>query len=629
MAQSFFTPESARRFDCGEDRDAYRRFGAHPCRENGAPGTHFALWAPNARAVTVRLGEAEPFAYADMSRTVDGVWECFVPSVGEGTVYHYLIVGADGIPRIKADPFARYAQRRPKTGSIVCAEGRYVWGDGDYLSKHSAGTAVQEPMAIYEVHLGSWKKDYSVDTEDGFLNYRRLADELAEYVEFLGFTHVELIGICEHPLDMSWGYQVTGYYAPTSRYGTPDDLRCFVDTMHRRGIGVILDWVPAHFPKDSFGLEMLDGTALYEHPDPLRGEYPEWGTKAFDHGKGGVCSFLISNALYWVREFHMDAIRVDAVASMLYSSFGRAEWRPNIYGGAENLESTAFLKAVNRALREESRAYMIAEDSSILPGVTDPVEKGGLGFLFKWSMGWMNDTLKYVRLDPVFRGWEHDLITHIPDYSFNENYVLVLSHDEVVHLKHSMLEKFPGSLQDKLGGLKTLYTYMMTMPGKKLLFMGQEFAEDREWIEDRDIQWGLTKDPGHRDVMLSLRELLKLYRASAVLYSDSRCPSTFEWVNKSDAMRSTFSYIRRNPWNYEDALLVVCNFSPVAYDHYAFGVPCAGWYERVFSTYDQLDGRESVPPLTAEKLPSDGYPFRLTYHLRPYESVIFRFPKKK
>ncbi len=625
-------------FHQGTHYEAYRKLGAHPTEENGTPGTRFAVWAPNAQyaaVISARTGWENEDA-GRMSRRDDGIWEAFVPWVGVGDAYRYVIVGADGIKRYKSDPFAFYSEKRPANASIVAALDGYRWHDDAFCAARTNKDVLEKPMAIYEVHLGSWKKRYACPgDEDGFLNYRELADQLAEYVAYMGYTHVELIGICEYPFDGSWGYQVTGFFSPTSRYGAPDDFRYFVDKMHEAGIGVILDWVPAHFPKDSFGLENFDGTPLYESADPLRAEYPEWGTKAFDHGKPEVRSFLISSAFYWVREFHVDALRVDAVAAMLYASFSRAEWRPNVFGGNENLESRDFLKQLNYAVTRETPGYLIAEDSSTLSGITTDVDQGGVGFLLKWNMGWMNDTLRYIAHDPIYRKWHHGELTHTVDYAFFENFVLVLSHDEVVHLKHSMVEKAPGSVEDRFGGLKTLYAYQFTHPGKKLLFMGQEFAQDREWSEARELDWWLADDFGHRDVMQCVRNLLSVYRTYPCLYSDSRDPSTFEWVNRNDAWRNTVSFIRRNPWNYDGAVLVVCNFSPSSYAGYTVGVPKPGYYRRVFSTYDSLPGAGNpaeiggIPPMTAENHDCDGYPCMLTYDLRPFESIIIELPKEE
>ena len=623
-------------FHLGLDYDSYHSLGAHSMEVDGVYGTRFRVWAPHAKDVTILTSATGWENYCPLHRMEedDAIWECFLPNVKDGDLYRFVVDGADGIRRFKSDPYAFRSEKRPANASIVSSLGKYEWHDADYQQKRDNTTVVERPMAIYEVHLGSWKKHFENDQDpDGFLNYRETADQLAEYVTWMGYTHVELIGICEHPFDGSWGYQVTGFFCPTARYGSPDDFRYFVDRMHQAGIGVILDWVPAHFPKDSFGLECFDGTPLYESADPLRAEYPEWGTKAFDHGKPEVCSFLISSAFYWIQEFHIDALRVDAVAAMIYASFSRAEWRPNKFGGNINLESEAFLKQVNEAVCTVTTGYLIAEDSSIQPAITTPVKEGGMGFLFKWNMGWMNDMMRYIEHDPIFRRWHHGELTHTTDYAFFENYVLVLSHDEVVHLKHSLVEKAPGKAEDRYGGLKTLYTFMFTHPGNKLLFMWQEFAQDREWSEARELDWWLTEDLGHRDVMLCVRNLLALYKRYPVLYADSRNPTIFEWVNRGDADRNTISFIRRNPWDYNGALLIVCNFSPCYYKDYTVGVPREGYYSRVFSTYDNLPGGGSkeemggdIPPLTSEALECDGYDNRITYDLRPFESLIFEFP---
>ncbi len=632
-----FTSDDSYLYHQGTNYESYRKLGAHPDEENGVSGTRFLVWAPNAQFASVITAKTgwENEKWMHRAEKDNGVWECFLPGVCAGDAYRYVITGADGIKRYKSDPYAFRTEKRPANASIVCALDSYTWGDEEYQAKRDNTKVLERPMSIYEVHLGSWKKKYDNEhDEDGFLNYRELADQLTEYVLWMGFTHVELIGICEYPFDGSWGYQVTGYYAPTSRYGEPDDFRYFVDKLHQNGIGVILDWVPAHFPKDSFALEHFDGTALYESADPLRAEFPVWGTMAFDHGKPEVRSFLISNAFYWVNEFHLDALRVDAVAAMLYNSYDRSEWRPNMFGGNDNLESIDFMRQLNYEVTHRTSAYLIAEDSSAEAGITSTDFGKALGFKLKWNMGWMNDTLRYIGHDPIYRRWHHGELTHTVDYAFTEDYVLVLSHDEVVHLKHSMAEKAPGRIEDRLGGLKTIYTYQYTHPGKKLLFMGQEFAQDREWSEAREIDWGLASEFGHRDVMQCVRNLLAVYKEYPVLHSDSRDSRTFNWINRDDCYRNTISFIRRNPWNYEDALLVICNFSPEQYNNYDVGVPMEGLYQRIFSTYDSLPGsggpgEQEIPPLTAWATPCDGLPFRLTYNLRPFESVIIRFPKQE
>ena len=624
----------------GTHTEIYNKLGAHV---NGG-GTEFSVWAPNARGVNLRIAKSDCSGctgiemdegnslLVTMARGVGGIWTAQVPGVGSGAAYRYEVLGADGIMRKKADPVAFRTRLRPSALSVVAEQGNYKWTDRNYMKRLAPEDVLKKPMAVYEVHLGSWKKDYRLG-EDGFLNYRRLADELSEYVKFMGFTHVELIGICEHPFDGSWGYQVTGYYSPTSRYGSPEDFCYFVDKMHREGIGVILDWVPAHFPKDSFSFENFDGTPLYESPDPLLAEYPEWGTKAFDHSMPEVRSFLISNACYWLNGFHIDALRVDAVAAMLYTSFSREKWRPNKFGGTENLDSIAFLRQLSDTVKERTRGYLIAEDSSKMQGITADTEFGGIGFRLKWNLGWMNDTLKYFGKDPLYRGYHHGELTHTVDYAFTENFILVLSHDEVVHLKHSMLEKMPGSEGDKLAGLKALYAFQFLLPGKKLIFMGQELADSREWSEKREIPWENAGDVWKRAVMESLRELLTVYKGTPCLYNDyGSNPVTFEWVNRNDAVRSTVSFIRRNPWNYEGAVLAVCNFTPVQLDGYTCGVPEEGYYKRIFSTYDSLPGETvsgNTVPLSSEKRECDRYENTVTYNLRPYEVAVFAFPEAK
>lgn len=639
----------------------YKRLGAHP--KNG--GVDFAVWAPHAQTVSVitesngwdeaagmmelqTVSKGEKGINENSRLSYEGVWSVHVKGAKPGDSYRYVVTGADGIKRYKADPCAFCSELRPANASVICTLEGYEWRDKDYMAAgRNTGEymgPLEKPMAVYEVHLGSWKKNYSSGC-DGFLNYRELADQLVEYICFMGYTHIELIGICEHPFDGSWGYQVTGFFAPTRRYGNPDDFRYFVDTMHRHGIGVILDWVPAHFPKDSFGLECFDGTMLYEPEDELLRDYPEWGTRAFDHSKEKVRNFLISSAVYWVEEFHIDALRVDAVAAMIHVSFGRSEWRPNEYGGVEDITGIAFIQELNRVVSEQTGAYMIAEDSSIMAGVTDDVKDGGLGFLLKWNLGWMNDTLKYLEKDPIYRKHHHGALTYVSDYAFTENFMLVLSHDEVVHLKKPLLHKMPGGMEDKMGALKSLYTYQFTFPGKKLLFMGQDIAEYQEWDEKKELNWWLADKFGHRDVMQCIRNLIGIYKMFPSLYVDSRDSRTFEWVKRDDGERNIICYIRRNPWNYNGAILVICNFSPVSYGDYSCGVPVSGYYNRMFSTFDSLPGGGGpneiaeafedenasggrIPPITAICDCCDGYEYRLNYGLRPYESVIIALPKE-
>ncbi len=639
-----FTDYDLYLFHEGTHCELYRCLGAKETTENNVRGVRFSVYAPNAKLVNLRIAgqydrcgrgvdlDENSSWLVPMERRDGGIFTVFVPNLWGWASYRYEVLGCDGILRKKADPMASYSRLRPSALSIVHPESTYEWRDGGYMDGIDPSKVHEKPMSIYEVHLGSWKKDYRKG-EDGFLNYRQLGDELSEYVKYMGFTHVELIGICEHPFDGSWGYQVTGFFSPTSRYGTPDDLRYFIDKMHENGIGVILDFVPAHFPKDAFGLEKFDGTNLYEPADPMLEEYPEWGTKAFDHKKPEVRSFLISSACYWINEFHFDALRVDAVASMLYLNFGRNTGRKNIYGGDENLDSIAFMRQMNAAVAERTKGYLIAEDSSIMPGITAPASEGGIGFAFKWNLGWMNDTLKYFEKDPVFRGFHHGELTHTVDYAFTEHFILVLSHDEVVHLKKSLLGKMQGADGDRLGALKTLYAYQFAHPGKKLLFMGQEFAEPNEWFEGAEINWSLASDTWHRDVMEELRLLNGIYRKYPCLHTDALNDNTFNWINRNDAMRSTVSFIRRNPWNYDGAILAVCNFTPVYLDQYTVGAPVKGPYKRIFSTFDSLPGGGAVSsdtvPEEAEERECDGLPYTLTYNLRPYETVFFEVPEKE
>ncbi|MBR4575591.1 MAG: 1,4-alpha-glucan branching protein GlgB [Clostridia bacterium] len=620
-------------FHQGTNYEVYRKMGAHPDTVDGVSGTRFTVWAPNAQFVSVICAKTgwENEQWMNRSMWDQGVWECFLPGVGPGDAYRYVITGADGVKRDKSDPYSFWYEKRPANASIVYPLDDYEWHDGEYQSRRDNTKVLEKPMAIYEVHLGSWKKGWQGNgDEDGFLNYTQLADDLTQYMQYMGFTHVELMGICEHPFDLSWGYQVTGYYAPTSRYGTPNDFRYFVDRMHQAGIGVILDWVPAHFPKDGFAMGWFDGTPLYESNDPLRREFPVWGTLSFDHTKPEVRSFLIANAFYWIREFHVDALRVDAVASMLYNDYDRNEWRPNMFGGRMNLEGMDFLRQLNTEVCGRTTGYLIAEDSSPEWGITEDVKRGGLGFTFKWNMGWMNDTIRYFNLDPVYRKWHHGQLTHVVDYAFSENYVLVLSHDEVVYGKGTMVNKAPGSIQEKMGQLKALYTWQFTHPGKKLLFMGQEFAQEREWNVKESIDWHLADEFGHRDVMQCVRNLVGLYKMFPSLHSDSKNPATFEWVNRGDADRNILAYIRRNPWDYNGAVLCILNLSPVSYYDYSAGVPFGGLYTRVFSTYDSLPGQgnpaDGIPPLTADWNECDGYSHRITYSLRPFECIVLAFP---
>lgn len=625
MEEKFFGDVDRYLFHHGTHYKLYEKMGAHLRTVNGVKGVQFVVWAPNAKAICVLSDGNGWTPWADvMTKTDDCIWELFVPGMRDGVKYKYRIVRVDGSEIDKCDPYAFFSELRPANASVVADLSKYEWGDGEWLEKRAKTDPVKTPISVYEVHLGSWKKDLSKWDEDQFFSYRRLAHELCEYVLYMGYTHIELMGICEYPFDPSWGYQVTGYFAPTARYGSYEDFMYFVDYMHKNGVGVILDWVPAHFPKDDYGLSNFDGTPLYEYADPLRAEYPEWGTKAFDLGKKEVSNFLIASAFFWVEKYHVDALRVDAVAAMLYSSFGREKWRPNKDGGDWNLESFEFFRHLNSMLRERTSAYTIAEDSSILPKITAPVKEGGLGFGFKWNMGWMNDTLKYMKMDPVYRSYHHSLITHTLEYAFLERYMLVLSHDEVVYGKGSMYRKFTGSHCDKLGALKACYTMMTGHPGKKLLFMGQDFAQENEWNFRTGLDWWQCDEEGHRDVMNCCRALLHLYKEYPVLYDDEN-PVSFEWIESGDTSRSIFAFIRRNPWNYNDGLIFVCNFTPTNYDDYGVGVPVGGVYKRLFSTYPTLEGGN----YKSEKRLCNGRDNKLTLPLRPFEGVILKIPKAR
>ncbi len=626
MENKFFGDLDRYLFHHGTHYELYNKMGAHIREINGVRGVHFVLWAPNAKAVCVISDGNGWTPWRDiMEKVDDSIWELFVPGMCEGVKYKFLVVGADGREVQKIDPYAFRTELRPHNASIVANLENFKWGDGKWRKEKKGENFLEKPMAVYEVHLGSWKKDLSKWDEDQYFDYRTLAHELCDYVKWMGYTHVELMGICEYPFDPSWGYQVTGYFAPTSRYGSPEDFMYFVDHMHRNGIGVILDWVPAHFPKDSWGLADFDGTPLYEYADPLRAEYPEWGTKAFDLGKKEVSNFLIASAFFWVEKYHVDALRVDAVAAMLYTSFGREQWRPNVNGGNENLESFEFFRHLNSIMRQRTDAFLIAEDSSIIEGITKPAKKGGFGFGLKWNMGWMNDSIKYYNKDPIYRPYHHYLMTHTFEYIFDEHYMLVLSHDEVVYGKGSMINKFPGNKQDKLGSLKTAYTMMMGHPGKKLLFMGQDFAQEREWDYKRGLDWYLCDDAGHREVLECYRALLHLYNERPVLHNDCGGPVTCEWINSGDFNRNIFTFIRRNPWNYNNALIFVCNFAPVERWEFGVGAPVDGIYKRVFTTYPDGNPLE----IEAKEELCDGRRYKLTFTLRPFESVIFEVPYKE
>ena len=616
-------------FGEGTHYEIYNKLGAHPDTCKGVKGTWFATWAPHAKSVSVVGdfndwdGQANP-----MVKLGDGgIWQVFVPGAMEGQLYKYYIVTAADKALYKADPYAFQGELRPGNASRIVNIDGFKWTDARYQGKKSRhhDEDLSKPMSIYEVHIGSWKKDYALG-EDGFYDYRRAAHELGDYVKDMGYTHVELMGIAEHPFDGSWGYQVTGYYAPTSRYGNPQDFMYFVDYMHKLGIQVILDWVPAHFPKDEFGLAMYDGAPTYEYADPRKGEHPDWGTKVFDYSKNEVKNFLIANALFWIEKYHVDGLRVDAVASMLYLDYGRkdGEWVPNQYGENKNLEAIDFFRQLSTVMEErDPAAYIIAEESTAWPDVTKRPDKGGLGFTYKWNMGWMNDFSSYIKLDPLFKKGAHNLMTFGLTYCFSESFILVLSHDEVVHLKCSMLSKMPGYPDDKFENLKTAYTFMLGHPGKKLLFMGQDFGQLREWSEERSLDWYLLGEEKHRDLQEYVKKLLHLYTAYPALYRDAAGYATFEWINADDADRSIFSFIRKEPESTNKALVFVMNFTPMDRPDYAVGVPVPGKYKVLLSSADPKDARV-VEAVHSE---CDGKPYRLNIGLKPMESLIIEFPK--
>ena len=505
-------------FGEGTHYEIYEKLGAHVTEIDGVKGTYFAVWAPHATNVSV-IGEFNNWIGYDHNMKMEndsGIWELFIPGVDEGALYKYVISTQTGDTLYKADPYGNWAEMRPGNASRVANIDSYTWNDQKWIKEKASENHYEKPMSIYEVHPGSWRKNYKgPDDEDGFYDYRRMADELVKYVVDMGYTHVELMGILEHPFDGSWGYQVVGYYAPTSRYGTPQDFMYLVDSFHEAGIAVILDWVPAHFPRDEHGLAFFDGTPLYEYADSRMGEHPDWGTKVFDYSKTEVSNFLIANALFWVEKYHIDGLRVDAVASMLYRDYGRedGQWIPNIYGGKENLEAVEFFKHLSSVMNYRNpRAYIIAEESTAWPKVTMDPKEGGLGFSYKWNMGWMHDFLEYTKLDPLFKKNNHNKMTFGMTYAFSENFILVLSHDEVVHLKCSMINKMPGYPADKFKNLKTAYTFMLGHPGRKLLFMGQEFAQLQEWSESRSLDWYLLDEPEHKDMQDYVKKLLHLYK---------------------------------------------------------------------------------------------------------------------
>lgn len=616
-------------FGQGTHYKIFEKLGAHPKTYKGKAGMYFAVWAPHAKAVGV-VGDFngwDPDA-APMSPLADsGIYEAFIPGVGLGELYKFAITTQEGMILFKADPYAVHAEFRPGTASITEDINGFKWDDAAWMETRKKADPVKSPMAIYEVHLGSWRKKDRPQKE-GYYTYMEAAHELADYVKKMGYTHVELMGIAEHPYDGSWGYQVTGYYAPTSRYGTPKEFMYFVNYLHKKGIGIILDWVPAHFPKDAHGLADFDGQPLYEYADPRKGEHPDWGTKVFDYSKNEVKNFLIANALYWVENFHVDGLRVDAVASMLYLDYGRSNgnWVPNKYGENKNLEAIEFFRHLNSVLTGHlTGAMMIAEESTAWPGVTKPPEEGGLGFTFKWNMGWMHDFLEYMKLDPYFRKFNHNKMTFGITYATSENYILTLSHDEVVHLKCSMINKMPGLNGDKFANLKAGYTFMMGHPGKKLLFMGQDFGQYHEWDEKVSLDWYLADEPLHKDLQKYYSDLLHVYQKYPALWQLDSDWNGFQWINANDGDRSIFSFIRRDETGKKNLLFVI-NFTPVARDDYRVGVPKSGTYSLILDSEHGLYKRgEHAFSARSKKSECDGQPYSFAYPLPAYGTAIFKF----
>ena len=632
MPSCFVTDMDQYLFGQGNHYDIFRKLGAHTVKHEGKKGVHFAVWAPHAHRVHV-IGEFNGWDQEshEMKHLEPlGIYELFVPGVEMGTLYKFLIETEDHRLLYKADPYALEAEQRPGTASRIADISSFRWSDSVWMEKRKSRNTKEEPMSIYEVHPGSWKKHPHGPDEDGFYSYRELAHSLTDYVKEMGYTHVELMGIAEHPFDGSWGYQVTGYYAPTSRYGSPEDFMYLINYLHKNKIGVILDWVPAHFPRDAHGLADFDGQALYEYPDPRKGEHPDWGTKIFNYEMNEVKNFLIANALFWVEQYHVDGLRVDAVASMLYLDYGKqdGQWVANKYGGNKNLEAIEFFKHLNSCLLGRNPGVMmIAEESTAWPKVTDIAENDGLGFSFKWNMGWMNDFLEYMKLDPYFRNGAHNLMTFAMTYAYSENYILVLSHDEVVHLKCSMISKMPGLYDDKFANLKVGYSFMMGHPGKKLLFMGQDFAQFQEWSEARELDWYLLGEEKHQQLQNYVKALLHLYRKTPALYEQDTVLAGFQWVNANDNFRSIFSFMRFSKKGTKN-LLFVCNFTPMEREDYRVGVPRRKQYKLVLdSDAAEFGGSGQEKPLVykAEKSECDGLPYSFAYPLPAYGVAVFEF----
>ena len=623
--------KETKKFNAGICYNIYEKLGAHPMTVNGVEGVYFAVWAPNAMRVSVvgdfNLWDGRKFP---MRRLKDsGIFELFVPDLKVGTLYKYEIKAKGGLTYLKADPYANAAEMRPNTASVVTDLSQFEWTDQEWMEQRKKASTKEQPMFVYELHMGSFRKP-----DDGriFYNYRELAPMIASYAKEMGYTHVELMPIMEHPFDGSWGYQVTGYYAPTARYGTPQDFMYFMNYMHEQGIGVILDWVPAHFPRDTFGLCSFDGTCLYEHLDPRQGAHPHWGTLIYNYGRPEVSNFLLANALFWKNVYHADGIRMDAVASMLYLDYGKndGEWVANIYGGNENLEAVEFLKHLNSIFRKDKDgAILIAEESTAWPKITAPVEENGLGFDYKWNMGWMNDFLGYMQLDPFFRSHHHGELTFSMIYAYSEDFILTLSHDEVVHGKGSMIGKMPGKRKSKFANLRVAYGYMMMHPGKKMLFMGQDIAQFSEWGEEKQIEWNLLEYEEHQQMQSYVKALIRFYKEQPALFAKDYDPAGFEWINCIDADENLLVFMRRGNRQEED-LLVVCNFSPLVYENHRIGVPYNGRFKEIFnsdSTEFGGDGNTNPRAKSSRKAACDDREYSIQVLVPPMGVSVFKCTK--
>ena len=617
-------------FKQGNNFEAYRFFGAHMERQGDREGVVFRTWAPHAKAVCI-VGDFNswvPGSHPMQQLEDTGIWEAFIPGIQEYDVYKYCITTPGDELLFKADPYAFHAETRPSNGSKVYNLDGYQWQDDEWEARQKKADPINGPMNIYELHAGSWKVKENGDP----YNYSELADQLIPYLQYMGYTHVELLPVTEHPFDGSWGYQVTGYFAPTSRYGTPKDFMNFVDKCHQAGIGVIMDWVPAHFPKDAFGLYMYDGAPCYEDPNPRRGEHKEWGTMVFNYGMPEVESFLVSSALFWIEQYHIDGLRVDAVAAMLYQDYNRrdGEWEANIHGGKENLEAIAFLRKLNSTvLGRHPHKLMIAEESTAWPMVSKPAEDGGLGFNFKWNMGWMNDMLSYMSIDPLFRAGNHNKVTFSFFYAFSENFVLPISHDEVVHGKGSLINKMPGEYKDKFANLRTFYGYMMAHPGKKLLFMGQEFAQFSEWNEAKGLDWMLLEYDSHRQMEAYVRDLNHFYTEHPELWEVDYSWEGFQWIVPDDNQQSVIAFLRRDAKG--KMIMVVCNFNPIERVDYQMGVPNPGTYKELLNSDDVKYGGGGVhnPAKRTRKKPLHGFAQSIQLTLPPLSTVYLAVPEAK